>query len=312
VRIIVDELAQLLKDSPAAEKQALLESLQPEPMHELIKLSGSEPRQASKDFGKQLEAIYGRHLSRQQSSLLAARLSSRMKRMLSKMGDWKEEFWAEFQAMMQLNGVWEGEAWLEKWRAVRSGKQHLARSGKDYLLEATATGVDELLAQSERIKDKQRGRHMLSAGDTSIWKRPASSNASPELRKVLAALSHSERLDALIDLALPESQWQAAPELLRARLYQGFCLLSDTDLDCIKTQYLAAAEPAMLESAKALIAAVELACNQLASLLKKDPRLGFGQGLEILVARQRELEARQRMNSREYQNSVAFQYGKYA
>ncbi|PKL77002.1 MAG: hypothetical protein CVV27_07400 [Candidatus Melainabacteria bacterium HGW-Melainabacteria-1] len=306
VRIICDDLARILEGCQPDEKSALIETLQPEPLMGLIR-AAKEPA-AGKDFGQVLTSMYAKRLSRSQASLLSARLASRMKRMLTGMDGWKDEFWAEFQSLMQVHGVWEGEAWLQKWREVRQGKQHLARSGQDYLVAEDTTTVDDLLAQADKIKDKQRGRHMLS--EPEIWTRPETVSTSPEQRRVLAALSRPERLDELIELA-SQTLWQELPERLRQRLYSGFCLLGDTDFDTIKTQYLATAPPEHADLAKHLIASLELRFNQVVALFKKDLRMNFAQALLILAARQQEEDERARKNSKEFLNSPAASYGRY-
>lgn len=310
------EVAQLIKNSyDEKEKQALLHSLQPDQLLRLVKLTENAKPDAqahARDFRLELENMYAARLTRAQASYLSARLSSKMKRMLESMGGWKEEYWSEFQTRMQQQGVWEGDEWLEKLRASKKGKQHLTKTGKDYLIEEKSTALDDMLHQAEKIKDKLRGQKMLSGvPDISVWQRPSQIRSTPEQRKVLLILSRPDRLNELINHVFPPATWEALPALLRQRLFEGFTLMGDTDFDTIKSQYLAAAAPDQYESAKNLITALELRFNQISTLFKQDLGMTFSHALEILNARQEDIAQREKQNSRSWQNSAASQYGRY-
>lgn len=306
VRFLSAELEKLLNGSrDGAEKEALSHVLQPEQLVQLVEIA-AQP--AGTDFGKTLENMYARHLSRQQASFLSARLSSRMKRMLSQMGDWKDEYWSEFQTLMLNNGVWEGSEWLEKWRACKKGKQHITKTGKDYLVSEKTNPLDEMLARSDKMQSQIRGSKMLSPN---TWVRPERSSAPPEQRRLLAALARPDRLLELIEISIQTETWESTPELLQQRLYEAFCVLSDSDFDTIKQQFLAGVAPELAERAKTLITVIELKFNQISSLFKQDVRLSYSDALDILVSRQRETEHREKLNSQAWQQSPAAQYTRY-
>ncbi|MEZ0375026.1 MAG: hypothetical protein ACAI44_38420 [Candidatus Sericytochromatia bacterium] len=313
VRILCEDLRKLLEGShDPGEKSALLHSLQPDQLLKMVRQkenAQTNSQEYARDFRQMLESIYAARLSRSQASYLSARLSSRMKRMLDQMGDWKDNYWSEFQNLMQSQGIWEGGEWLEKWRAGKTGKQHLARQGKDYLIQETSPTLEDMLDQAEKIQDKLKGGQMLKP-DPSSWKRPAV-RPSPEQSKLLTILSRTDRLEELVALAFPGEVWGSYAPALRRKLFQGFCLLGDTDFDAIKSHFLAAAEPAEQEAAKALITTLELKFNQIVGLFRQDLGMTFSHALAILVARQEETAQREKLNSQSWQNSPAGHYARY-
>lgn len=301
------ELDKLLEQArePAAQ-QAVLHSFQVRQLRELLQVSRD-----GGDFGARLTGIYAQRLAPARAGELASRLASRMKRLMSRIGTWKDSHWQEYQSLMMTLGVWEGEEWLEKWRADRTGKQHIARSGQDYLLAEKPTGVSDLIAHAEKIKDKLKGRQMLSPGDAERWLNREPSQAPPEMQKALQGLARPERLDELVGLAFAEQSWDAAPERVKLRIQALFVQLGDMDLDQIKQALPEGLAQAEAETAKALIAVLELQINKMAALFKKDPRLGFDQVLASLRGQKEARERQDRLNSQAYRSSSAAQYAKY-
>lgn len=308
IRYLSDELERLLEGLKEVEEQkAVINSFQVGQLKQLLKHSQNQ----ATDFGKQLEKVYTQGLSPAQASQLSARLSSRMKRMMVKLGNWKEEYWQEYQSLMQSLGVWEGNAWLEKWRAGKQGKQHLAKSGKDYLVEEKPQTVEDLLDQADKIKDKLKGKHMLAPGELLPWMTQEPSKAPPEQQRILQALSRSERIDELIQLAIAPEIWAATPAALSQEIYRVLMIYSESDLDRIKAELLKAVPAETLELAKQRLAELELMINKMAGIVKKDFKLTFVEVVKILKAQKTEAEQRERLNSKEYLNSPAAQYSRY-
>lgn len=303
IRFVCKELEDMMTSiKEPQEKQAAVAALKPDALLRLM------PQTESRDFGKMLNQIYRQHLGPSQASLLSAKLSSRLKRMLAQMDSWKEEYWSEFQIMMQKEGIWEGQEWLDKWRAHRQGKQALLKKPTEAPRE---DALGKMLKQAETLQDKQRGRQMLKAPEPHAWQQPRKSQASPEQRKVLSSLSHTERLDELLSMAHLHFPWEDEPEDLMMLLYEAFCMLGDTDLNTIKTQFLDFARAEQREIARQIMAGLELVFNQVVMLYKQDRSMNFAQAMQILDTRHHEQLLREKMNSQAYQNSPAAHYGRY-
>lgn len=306
-RLISAELEKVLASLECDERSALQQGLKPDN----FALLWQAARLPGEDFGKTFKQVSCQGLSQAKASLLAARMSVRLKRLLSLTGDWSEDYWRDFQSLMQTLGLWEGQAWLAKWRAVKQGKQALVKTGNDYLTSAEADPLAAQLKQAEMLRDKQRGKHMLSPADMSDWIKPPVRNVPPEQRKVLAVLARSDRLEELLSLALPpEVLMRTSPEL-QTRLYQVFALLADTDMDTIKAQFLADVPPEESEAAKSLIASVERSFHRLSSLFRQDFKMTFPLAIKMLNDQAEMVKQRQKMNSPVYYNSPAARYQSY-
>lgn len=265
------------------------------------------------DFKQRLEEIYAEKITRQKAGLMAMKLSIKLKRMMSDMGTWDNEIWREFQGRMQELGIWDGSDWLAKWNADKTGKQHIAKAGKDYLIQEKPAGLDDLLAQSDKIKDKQRGRRMLER-NTEIppeWLKSRQPSTTHEQRKALDALARQERLDDLIDLSLEPESWEALDSRLQTKIYIVFASYSYLDMPIIKDLILHDIDSELSESAKNTILALEFQYNKIVKLFEQDPRLTYADAVERLFAQQEEEAEKARLNSLEYQRSPAAQYGKY-
>ncbi len=310
-RLISTELEKVLAALDGDERLALTEGLKPDNFGQLLNAA----HLPGEDFGQTFKRLSCQGLSQAKASLLAARMSVRLKRLLAMTGDWDEDYWRDFQSLMQTLGLWEGQVWLNKWRADKLGKQTLEKSGKDYLLApSTDSLVDPLavqLKQAETMRDKQRGKHMLAPAELSNWIKPAARNIPPEQRKVLAVLARSDRLEELLGLALPpEVLMRTSPEL-QTRLYQVFGLLADTDMDTIKAQFLTDLPPETSDAAKSLIASVERSFHRLSSLFRQDFRMTFPLALKMLREQEEMAKERQKMNQPHYLNSSAAKYQRY-
>ena len=143
------------------------------------------------------------------------------------------------------------------------------------------------------------------------WMKREPSKAPPEQQKILDALSRSDRLDELIDLALEPEFWANIPGSLQLKTYQIFAQFSQTDLDTIKAEMLKDIDPNAMEQAKQLLVSLELQINKIAALFKKDFKLSYAQTLEILKRQKEDLLQREKLNSKEYLNSPAAQYSRY-
>lgn len=307
-RLISEELERVLASlSDPDEQVALKQGLKPDNFG----LLWHAARLPGEDFGKTFKQVCAHNLSPAKASLLAARMSARIKRLLATTGDWNEDYWRNFQSLMQTLGLWEGQAWLEKWRADKHGKQNRAKTGADYVIPEKHDALTQQLKQAEVLRDKQRGKHMLSQADMSDWIKPPTRNVPPEQRKVLAVLARSDRLEELLSLALPpEVLARTSPEL-QTRLYQVFGLLADTDMDTIKTRYLADLPPENCDAAKSLIAAVERSFHRLSSLFRQDFKMTFPLALKMLRDQEEMVRQRQKMNTPQYSNSPAARYQSY-
>lgn len=309
VRLICAELEKILHGTQeTAEQQAIVSSLQPESFSQLLEKAS---HQAGQDFGKLLEQLYAQHLSAHQAKFLSARLSSRFKRMMSKMGDWKEEYWQEYQSKLQSLGIWEGSEWLEKWRASKHGKQALVQIKQASAAEAKDSELQQMLQQADKIQDKLKGQELLTPPAAGPWQRNRSNPVSLELRRLLSALTRADRMDELLAFAVPDESWEGIPSSLRHRAYQIFCLFGDTDLDTIKLQFMSGIDQSQHEAAQSLILCLELTINKLVRLFKQDPRLSFHQALNILITRQQEIELREKQNSKAWQRTPVAQYIRY-
>jgi len=113
-------------------------------------------------------------------------------------------------------------------------------------------------------------------------------------------------------LTFDDSSWQDYPEALRHKLQLVFTELSHTDLDAIKEALIHGLSEDELATGQPMMAHVELQINKLAQMFKKERKLSFPEALERLQAQQEEDRARDRLNSKEYQNSAAARYGQYS
>lgn len=152
---------------------------------------------------------------------------------------------------------------------------------------------------------------MLSAPDAEFWLNRPASQAPPEQQKVLQALSHSERLDEFLELAVAEQVWENAAENVRLIFYQLFAYFSDTDLDTIKAQLFKRLSTQDHERAVEMMAVIERTIHQLAALLKKDRRLTYPEAFLQLKAQKSALAQREQTQSSDYLRSPANQYRKY-
>lgn len=291
------------------EKAAVKDSLSPGHFYNLLPLS----QQEDDSFQQQLRQIYTQRLSSNQADMLAARLASRMKRLLAEMGDWNEQYWSEFHTLMQGLGLWEGTEWLEKWRSYRKGKQELALMPMSAESEETRDLLAEMLRRQELMADKQRGRKML--GQTELveidprWLQPPQSKASPEMQKVLIALGQTSNLVELVEVACPDGGWSELDKAYRKVFVKEFEAGCYSDLPEIKDRILASARSA--PQVKQVLAALELKINQIIRRLQKEPRAVFVDILQQLKIEEQALQEREKQNSLAYRRSPAAQYGKY-
>ncbi|MBT9547767.1 MAG: hypothetical protein IV090_20425 [Candidatus Sericytochromatia bacterium] len=310
-RLISEELEKVLASLDGDERSALTEGLKPDNFGELLNAA----HLPGEDFSQTFKRLSCQGLSQAKASLLAARMSVRLKRLLAMTGDWDEDYWRDFQSLMQTLGLWEGQVWLNKWRANKLGKQTLEKSGKDYLLAPSADSlVDPLAAQlkqAEKMRDKQRGKHMLTPVELTDWIKPPARHVPPEQRKVLAVLARSDRLEELLSLSLPPEVLMRTSAELQTRLYQVFGLLADTDMDTIKALFLTDLPPETSDAAKSLIASVERSFHRLSSLFRQDFRMTFPLALKMLREQEELVKERQKMNQPQYLNSPAAKYQSY-
>lgn len=308
IRYVCDELRQLLEaPEDPAEKTALQQSLQPQHLLPLL--------QAHKktDFEQRLSQRFAQHLSPAQASRLSSRMASNMKRLLSEMDAWDESYWSQFQGLMQELGLWEGQEWLDKWRAYRSGKVELAPSGSDETVPRPVEDpLNDMLRQAQRMQDKQRGKALLSGpADISRWQMPAEVSLSAEETRLMRALSLPSNLEDLLSLALSEADWAALPESVIDDLFDAFDWLAAAGFDALKTQFLGLFADHEADAARQLILQVERVINQLLGMFRQNRRLGFREAADELLARQSEEQARLRLNSKDFQNSAAARYQRY-
>ncbi|MBT9545371.1 MAG: hypothetical protein IV090_08280 [Candidatus Sericytochromatia bacterium] len=293
------------------EKAAVVLSFQAQSLLNMLKNAQANEG----DFGSRLEKLYSQRLSADKAQLLSKRLASQMKRMMLKMDGWKEEYWSEFQTLMQKSGLWEGGEWLEKWRAHKSGKEIIAKTGQEYLIEDKSDPLADMLKKQAQIADKQRGSKMLGQEDPvelPDWLTNANaSQASAEEQKVLQALSRKDRFQEFAQVACPPGLWEALAAQEQNLLQERFLYFSHTDLLTIKNQILASNETPS-EVFKQALAALELLVVKMATLLKREFKLNFVQALEQFQAQKQADLAKARFNSKEYQSSPAAQYGKYS
>ncbi len=306
-RLISEELEKVLASLDGDERKALTEGLSPDHFGQLLNAA----HLPGEDFGKTFKRLSCQGLSQAKASLLAARMSVRLKRLLAMTGDWNEDYWRDFQSLMQTLGLWEGQVWLNKWRANKAGKQTLEKSGKDYLFDSITDPLAVQLKQAENMQDKQRGKHMLAPLELTDWTKPPVRNVPPEQRKVLAVLARSDRLEELLSLSLPPEVLMRTSAELQTRLYQVFGLLADTDMDTIKSRFLTDLPPETSEAAKSLIASVERSFHRLSSLFRQDFRMTFPLALKMLREQEEMVKERQKMNQPQYSNSPAARYRSY-
>jgi hypothetical protein len=311
-RSVSQEISGLIAGTRNAdEKAAVVLSFQAQSLLNMLKNAQANEG----DFGARLEKHYAQRLSADKAQLLSKRLASQMKRMMLKMDGWKEEYWSEFQTLMQKSGLWEGGEWLEKWRAHKSGKEIIAKTGQEYLIEDKSDPLADMLKKQAQIADKQRGSKMLGQeepADLPDWLNNANaSQASAEEQKVLQGLSRKDRFQAFALVACPPGLWEALAANEQNLLQERFLYFSHTDLLTIKNQILASNETPS-EVFKQALAALELLVVKMATLLKREFKLTFVQALEQFQAQKQADLEKTRLNSKEYQSSPAAQYGKYS
>jgi hypothetical protein len=307
-RLISDELEKILSNCADRDDQnALKAALKPESFGQLLDAA----QNPNHDFGKQFQAICLQRLSPAKASLLSARMSMRLKRMMTEMGGWQEDYWRDFQSLMQSQGLWEGQEWLDKWRTQKKGKQVLSKSGQDYLSDEISNPLDQMLQKADQMRDKQKGLQMLTPGDASFWNKPKTTPIPPEQRKVLAVLARTDRLEEMLALSVSNDLLARTPVKLQHRLYQAFGLYADTDMDTVKQQYLSDLEGDELDSAKRLITGIERTFHRLASLFRQDFRMTFPLALKMLKDQEELVRQREKMNSPKYINTPAARYQSY-
>ncbi len=306
LRQALDKLLSEVDSRPAQE--AIVQSFQVKQLKSMLQAYTS----SEDNFQQNLSRLYSQHLSASQAANLSTRLLSNMKRLMLQLGTWKEEYWQAYQIDMQKAGIWEGQAWLDKWQAEKSGKQIIQKTGADYLVEEKTESLDDLLAKDQQRKDKQKGQQMLSTIDISQWVNRASNQPPAEIVKVLDALSQPTRFQELMQVAFEDNSWQTYPEVLRQKLELVFTELSQTDLDAIKEALVHGLSDDLLTTGQSMVARVELQVNKLALMFKKERKLSFPEALGRLQAQQAEDQARERLNSKAYQNSAAARYGQYS
>ncbi|MGE3725525.1 MAG: hypothetical protein AB7I41_08245 [Candidatus Sericytochromatia bacterium] len=293
------------------EKAAVVLSFQAQSLLNMLK----NAQTSDGDFGSRLEKLYAQRLSADKAQLLSKRLASQMKRMMLKMDGWKEEYWSEFQTLMQKSGLWEGGEWLEKWRAHKSGKEVIAKTGQEYLIEDKSDPLADMLKKQAQIADKQRGSKMLGQEDPvelPDWLNNANATqASAEEQKVLQGLSRKDRFQAFAQVACPPGLWEALSAAEQTLLEERFLYFSHTDLLTIKNQILASNHTSS-EVFKQTLAALELLIVKMSTLFKREFKLTFVQALEQFQAQKQADLEKARLNSKEYQSSPAAQYGKYS
>ncbi|MBF2051886.1 MAG: hypothetical protein IGS03_00300 [Candidatus Sericytochromatia bacterium] len=308
IRYVCDELRQLL-EAPAepAEKTALQQSLQPKHLLPLLQ------NHKKSDFEQRLSQRFGQHLSPAQASKLSSRMASKLKRLLSEMDAWDESYWSQFQSLMQELGLWEGQEWLDKWRAYRSGKIELDAAGKPEASASPAVDpLEDMLRQAKRMQDKQRGKAMLSVpADISRWQLPAEVSLSAEETRLMRALALPSNLEDLLTLSLSDADWEAIPDSVIETLFDAFEWLTSAGFDALKTQFLGLFAEHEAEAARHLILQVERVINQVLGMFRQNRRLGFREAADELLARQAEEQERQRLSSKDFQNSAAARYQRY-
>lgn len=304
VQLVGNELEKMLSETPnTQEKAALVSSLQPDQVLTLMPYASQE----STDFGQKLAKMYRQHLSPGQASFLAAKMASRMKRVLTEMDSWKEDYWSDFQTLMQQQGIWEGNEWLNKWRAQRKGKEHLIKAAET---EPEQDLIGDMIKQSQKIQDKQKGKKMLAKAEYRGWV-TEKTQTGPEERKILNALAKVDNLEELFALAFADSLWEEESPELRTLIYEAFCMLSETSLDTIRQQLFNFVSETDKNNALRIYAQLELLINQVMALFKQDRKLSFLDALDILEERQMQGLMREKMNAPEYKNSAAAKYSAY-
>ncbi|PIQ26934.1 hypothetical protein COW36_17025 [bacterium (Candidatus Blackallbacteria) CG17_big_fil_post_rev_8_21_14_2_50_48_46] len=307
-QLISEELMKVLNGTrEPAEREALVNSLKPDNFAQLLS-TASLP---GKDFNSRFEKIISQGLSPAKASLLSARMALRMKNLMAEMGNWKEDYWQEFQSNMQTLGIWEGQEWLEKWRSDKQGKQHLEKSGKAYLIEDQGDPLKDALAKMDTMQSKQKGQKMLSAWQMQPLRSASEYKASPEEKKLLSILSRADRLDEFLELAISDQHFEEMPVAMQGHLYQVFSLLSGTDLDWIKMEFLAPWEADEASIARKLIVNIERAFQRLLPLFKRDFRMTFPLALKMIREQEELIRQQQRRNTREFQNTPAAVYQRY-
>lgn len=306
--VSVQELLQESKDPQ--EQGAVRQSLQPTHFYGLLQARD----QGDDSFQQKLSQLYSQRLSASQAQQLSARLASKMKRMLTQMGSWDEQYWDEFQGLMQKLGLWEGTEWLEKWRSHRKGKQALAGVALPQTdAEPAADPIAEMLRRQQLMADKQRGQSMLGlepADAENPWMQADTPAISPQMQQVLHALEQKVHFKALLELA--ESPWEQLAETSQQMIYKTFRLYSAQGLPAIKNQVLSLAPAAEATQIRETLASLELLINQLVQRLEKTRKGVFADVLEQFKAEQAEIKAREKQRDLAYRRSPAAQYGKYS
>ncbi len=296
------------------EKQAVHYSMQPEHLYTLI----AAQQQGEDAFQSRLKAMYTQKISPLQAGALSARLASKMKRVLAQMEQWDESYWSEFQGLMQQLGLWEGQAWLDKWRAHKQGKQALEPPKVEYVIETeTVDPIAAMQAKEQRLADKRKGRRMLGLEEVDTaamerWLKPAEVTTSPEMQKILRALGRTEHLKALCQLVVPAVQWQTLDTPHKRLLFRVFEQYAHTDLSSIKDEILCHTAEDAVGLLREILAEIELKINWMERHLDKDKRLVYKDAFEALTQLQAEIQQKERLNSLEYRRSAAAQYGRYS
>lgn len=296
------------------EKQAVHYSMQPEHLYTLI----AAQQQGEDTFQSRLKAMYTQKISPLQAGALSARLASKMKRVLAQMEQWDESYWSEFQGLMQQLGLWEGQAWLDKWRSHKQGKQELEPQKVEYVIETeTIDPIAAMQAKEQRLADKRKGRQMLGLEEVDPtelerWLKPAEPTTSPEMQKILRALARPEHLQAFCELVLPASHLQALEGKQKRLVFRIFEQYAQTDLSSIKDQILARAAEESVPLLREILAELELKITWMERHLEKDKRQVYKDAFEALAQVQAEIQQKERLNSLEYKRSAAAQYGRYS
>lgn len=293
------------------EKAAVNETLQPSNLYDLLKAQ----QHSENSFQQKLQAIYAQKVSHTQAGALSARLASKMKRVLTQMEKWDETYWSEFQGLMQQLGLWEGQAWLDKWRSHKTGKQEREPQAVSYVVEPPKNELAEMLAREQQREDKRKGRLLM--GDSpeveipDRWLTPPESTASAEMQKVLQALSQKTNLKMLIELALKSERWSQLSQQAQDSVYSVFHNYSHTDMRTIKEQLQKVSAEEELATLRTVLAELEFKITALIKLLEKNRKWVFKDAYDLLLLEQQSIRENERRNSSEMKNSPAHQYGKY-
>jgi hypothetical protein len=312
VRAASASVKQLLAEvANPQEKAAVNATLQPDNLYGLLQAH----QHSESSFNQKLQAIYAQKISRSQAGVLSARLASQMKRVLTQMEQWDESYWSDFQGMMQQLGLWEGQAWLDKWRSHKTGKQEREHHPVVYDVEPPKDELTEMFEREQRREDKRKGRLFMGGGPEGEipdrWLNPKEPTASVEMQKVLQALSQKTNLQMLIELVLKPELWSQLSQSTQANVYTVFNRYSETDMRTIKAQLQKITPDEEAKTLRTVLAQLELKITGLIIRLEKNRKLVFKDVYDLLVIEQQSIQAKERQNSAEVKRSSAYQYGKY-